>query len=235
MGDGGVLLTARAAGVGGRMEIRDGRSGGARGQESRTGVGMSATAQSRGYVAAFFDIDGTLLAPPSLERQFLDALRYRQAIPARNYFLWLAWAVRMAPRGLARMRHANKMYLRGVSIHDFKENGQGPGQPPRQGSGQAELVVPGFYRGAIDQIACHALQGHAIVLVSGTLAPLAVEVGLALTMRLAVLGVAVTVEGCATRMEESEGRWAGRPVGEWRCGEATGSGGRGVARGGRCC
>jgi len=191
---------------------------------------MNATAQSRGHVAAVFDVDGTLLAPPSLERQFLAALRYRQAIPARNYFLWLAWAVRMAPRGLARMRHANKMYLRGVSIHDFKENGQRPGQPPRQGSGQAELAVPRFYRGAIDQIAWHALQGHAIVLVSGTLAPLAVEVGLALTMRLAVRGVAVTVEVCATRMEESDGRWTGRTVGEAMFGEAKGRAVRRLAR-----
>src|SRR5260370_40897162 len=128
MGDGGVLLTARAAGVGGRMEIRDGRSGGARGQESRTGVGMNATAQSRGYVAAFFDIDGTLLAPPSLERQFLAALRYRQAIPARNYFLWLAWAGRMAPRGLARVRHSDKKYLRGVEIHAWKGKSRGTGK-----------------------------------------------------------------------------------------------------------
>ncbi len=180
---------------------------------------MNATAQSRGHVAAFFDIDGTLLAPPSLERQFLAALRSRRAIPMRNYFLWLARAARLAPKGPAAMRHANKMYLRGVNIHDCKGNGGRPGQTPRQGSGQAELAVPRFFPEAIDQIAWHVRQRHAIVLVSGTLAPLAAEVGLALTMRLAVRGVAATVAVCATRLEEREGRWTGRIAGEAMFGE----------------
>ncbi len=183
---------------------------------------MNATAQSRGYVAAFFDIDGTLLAPPSLERQFLAALRSRRAIPMRNYFLWLARAARLAPKGPAAMRHANKMYLRGVNIHDCKGNGGRPGQTPRQDSGQAELAVPRFFPEAIDQIAWHVRQRHAIVLVSGTLAPLAAEVGLALTMRLAVRGVAATVAVCATRLEEREGRWTGRIAGEAMFGEAKG-------------
>ena len=191
---------------------------------------MNATAQSRGHVAAFFDIDGTLLAPPSLERQFLAALRSRRAIPMRNYFLWLARAARLAPKGPAAMRHANKMYLRGVNIHDCKGNGGRPGQTPRQDSGQAELAVPRFFPEAIDQIAWHVRQGHAIVLVSGTLAPLAAEVGLALTMRLAVRGVAATVAVCATRLEEREGRWTGRIAGEAMFGEAKGRAVRRLAR-----
>jgi len=84
------------------------------------------------------------------------------------------------------------------------------------------LAVPRFFPEAIDQIAWHVRQGHAIVLVSGTLAPLAAEVGLALTMRLAVRGVAATVAVCATRLEESGGRWTGRIVGEAMFGEAKG-------------
>lgn len=183
---------------------------------------MNATGQSRGHVAAFFDVDGTLLAPPSLERQFLAALRSRRAIPMRNYFLWLARAARLAPKGPAAMRHANKMYLRGVNIHDCKGNGGRPGQTPRQDPGQAELAVPRFFPEAIDQIAWHVRQRHAIVLVSGTLAPLAAEVGLALTMRLAVRGVAATVAVCATRLEESGGRWTGRIAGEAIFGEGKG-------------
>jgi HAD superfamily hydrolase (TIGR01490 family) len=193
-------------------------------------MNFNAAVPGRNHVAAFFDIDGTLLAPPSLERQFLALLRYRQAIPLRNYFLWLARAVRLAPRGLAEMRHANKMYLRGVSIHGFKGNGQRPGLTPRRGSGQAELAASRFFPDAVDQIAWHALQGHAIVLVSGTLAPLAAEVGLALTIRLAVRGVAATVAVCATRLEESDGRWTGRIVGEALFGEAKGRAVRRLAR-----
>src|SRR5439155_843070 len=67
-----------------------------------------------GRIAAFFDIDGTLLAGPSLECRLFANLRYRRVVPARNYFLWLAHSFRLAPRGLQAVLHANKMYLRGV-------------------------------------------------------------------------------------------------------------------------
>ena len=46
--------------------------------------------QRGGRVAAFFDLDGTLIGGPSLERRFFEELRYQGAIPLRNYFLWLA-------------------------------------------------------------------------------------------------------------------------------------------------
>ena len=45
--------------------------------------------EKSGRVAAFFDLDGTLVALPSLERSFFRMLRCRAAIPAKNYFLWL--------------------------------------------------------------------------------------------------------------------------------------------------
>ena len=178
---------------------------------------MNATARGRSHIAAFFDVDGTLLAAPSLERQFFAALRHRRAIPMRNYFLWVARTVRLAPQGFAAMRHANKMYLRGVSVDGNTENCRQYGQPefiahqPRDG---AEGAVPRFFPDAVEQVAWHAMQGHAIVLVSGTLAPLGAEVGLALTMRLAVHEVAATVAVCATQLEESGGRWTGRILGD---------------------
>ena len=177
---------------------------------------MNATdATSRGnkQVAAFFDIDGTVLAPPSLERQFFAGLRQQQAIPLRNYFLWLAQAVRLMPKGFEAMRHANKMYLRGVSIRGSREG---------QDSRQAEIYMPRFLTAAMDRIAWHAQRGHAIVLVSGTLAPLAMEVGLALTMRLAVREVTAMIAVCATQLEESGGRWTGRILGDAMFGEAKG-------------
>jgi len=173
---------------------------------------IDATSRGNKRVAAFFDIDGTLLAPPSLEWQFFAGLRQQRAIPLRNYFLWLAQAARLMASGLAAMRHANKMYLRGVSIHGSREEQYG--QAPRQDSGQVEMAVPRFLTPAMDRIAWHAQRGHAIVLVSGTLAPLAMEVGLALTMRLAVHEVAATVAVCATQLEESGGRWTGRILGD---------------------
>jgi len=58
--------------------------------------------EKSGGVAAFFDLDGTLLALPSLERRFFRMLRYRRAIAAKNYLLWLAEAVRLARARSAR-------------------------------------------------------------------------------------------------------------------------------------
>jgi len=74
-------------------------------------------------VAAFFDLDGTLLPLPSLEQQFFRMLRYRREIPSMNYFLWLQEALKTLPRGIRAVTHANKMYLRGVQ--SFDESGAG--------------------------------------------------------------------------------------------------------------
>jgi len=70
--------------------------------------------QKNGGIAAFFDLDGTLVPKPSLEKRFVSLLRYRKLIGFRNYFWWLAEATRLAPRGINPILHANKMYLRGV-------------------------------------------------------------------------------------------------------------------------
>jgi len=150
-------------------------------------------------VAAFFDIDGTLLAGASLERGFFTRLRRCGGIPARNYFLWLRQAMQLAPRGIETIVHANKMYLRGVRINRSPESAN---------SGVT------FFPEAISQAAWHASLGHAIVLVSGTLAPLAHRVAIALTLRLAARGVSVQVGVCATRLEETDGRLTGEIVGE---------------------
>jgi alcohol-forming fatty acyl-CoA reductase len=175
--------------------------------------------QRGGRVAAFFDLDGTLIGGPSLERRFFAQLRDRRAIPLRNYFLWLARTVWLAPRGIQMMRHANKMYLRGVSAGGDSSRSDRE-ETSRQGWWQAKMAVPRFFRDAVERIAWHAEQGHAIVLVSGTLAPLAQEMALALVVRLAVRGIAASVAVCATRLEQHEGRWTGRILGEAMLGDA---------------
>ena len=167
-----------------------------------------------GRVAAFFDLDGTLIARPSLERRFVADLRRRHAIPIRNHLLWLVRAVWLAQRGARNIRYANKMYLRGVRVGDFQDGNQRRGQP--------EMAVPRFLSEGVDQVAWHAAQGHAIVVVSGTLAPLAQEMALALLVRLAVRGIAASVGVCATRLEENDGHWTGRISGDAMFGEAKG-------------
>src|ERR1700761_5284995 len=67
-------------------------------------------------VAAFFDIDGTLLPLPSLERRFVAELQSERLIPTLNYLRWLAAAVRMAPRGVLHSIHSNKAHLRNVPV-----------------------------------------------------------------------------------------------------------------------
>jgi HAD superfamily hydrolase (TIGR01490 family) len=160
--------------------------------------------ENGGRVAAFFDLDGTLLAGPSLERRFFAWLRMRQEISAKNYLWWLADAARLAPHGIAAMRHANKMYLRGV----------------RAAEGRAGMMLPEFFSTAMERMAWHARQGHQIVIVSGTLEPLAREVALGVEAELEARGVVAEVRVCATSLEERDGRWTGRVLGEAMYGEA---------------
>ena len=150
---------------------------------------MTRLPEARTQVAAFFDVDGTILARPSLERRFFAMLRYQRAIPARNYLLWVAQAIRLAPRGFAPIAHANKMYLRGVRADAFFSGG-GTTDPETPTLRRCSSLAPlrDFFPPAMERIAWHAAQEHAVVLVTGTLAPLAHEVALALVLRLAVRG-----------------------------------------------
>jgi HAD superfamily hydrolase (TIGR01490 family) len=166
------------------------------------------------------------VALPSLERRFFRTLRYRREIRARNYFFWLREAVRLMPRGMNSALQANKMYLRGVQI--FNEFAEGDGvvsswlKDGREAAGQASapprchprLPVPAFFARAIERVAWHAKQGHEIVLLSGTLEPLAREAARTLEAKLAGRGITVTIRAIATRLEVQDGRWTGRISGE---------------------
>ncbi len=189
-----------------------------------------------GGVAAFFDLDGTLVSLPSLERRFFRTLRYRREIRIKNYFLWLKEAVRLAPRGFSAILQANKMYLRGVEIFDERDERDGKvsswHKDGHQAKGQASVLrsrkaqrhprlpVPTFFAQAIDTVAWHVKQGHEIVVISGTLEPLARRAVLALETELAARGITVTIRVIATRLEEKGGRWTGRVLGEAMFGKA---------------
>jgi len=202
--------------------------------------------EKNGGVAAFFDLDGTLVALPSLERRFFQTLRYRREIPARNYFLWLKEAIRLLPHGISVILQGNKMHLRGMKVFDESGEGDGdvstwhksgrPAQFPsklgvdgaNQAEGQATQAPPPrirrspvpFFAKAVERIAWHARQGHEIVLMSGTLEPLACGAARALEGELAVRGVRAKIIVCATRLEEVDGRWTGKILGEAMFGEA---------------
>ena len=195
-------------------------------------------------VAAFFDLDGTLLPLPSLERRFFRMLGRQGEIPLRNYLLWLAEALRPLPRGLHAIVHANKMYLRGVRV--FKESDAGklaefsahesgrPSQfPSKLGASRASQAggqesappstterrnprcpVHHFFEEALERLAWHAKQGHVIAIVSGTLEPLAIAAAQALEGELAARGVDTEIRVCATGLEELGGRFTGRVLGD---------------------
>lgn len=187
-------------------------------------------------VAAIFDLDGTLMPLPSLERRFLQTLRYREEIPVKNYWLWLREAARLAPHGISAVTYANKMYLQGLPCFDFLDESErakstdSPGhESGHQGQGQASfssprrnprLPVHTFFSAAFQIALWHARQGHAVVLVSGTLEPLAVTAAKGLAAGLQVLGAAARVHVCATQLEETQGRWTGRILGEAMFGKA---------------
>ena len=163
--------------------------------------------EMRRGVAAFFDLDGTLLPTPSLERRFFRLLRHRKIIGVRNYCRWLAEAARLAPGGIHRVMHANKMYLRGVPASSCGT------------SALACLPLP-LYREAVDCVAWHAEHEHEIAIVSGTLEPLAQQAARALESELEGRGLPCKLPVCATRLEEKSGLWTGRIVGEAMFGEA---------------
>ncbi|MHB8499471.1 MAG: HAD family hydrolase [Candidatus Acidiferrales bacterium] len=180
-------------------------------------------------VAAFFDLDGTLIARPSMEKRFFSSLRYRRVIGIRNYLLWLAEAMRLAPRGLNQIMHTNKLYLRGVRA-DVEGSG-GTEIPVRlitkneaskngERRRQARMSVPPFYPEAIERVAWHVERRHWIVIVSGTLEPLAERAARVLEAELGERGQASDIRVCATRLEEKNEKWTGRIAGEAMFGEA---------------
>ncbi len=176
-------------------------------------------------VAAFFDLDGTLMPLPSLEWRFFRTLRYRKFIGIRNYFLCLRGALRMIPRGINQIVHANKLYLRGVRTDVECGQTDIPGslyledEAEQKSRRQAKMPVP-FYPEAIERAAWHAERGHGIVIVSGTLEPLAERAARGLEAGLAERRLATKIWVRATRLEQSAGSWTGRIVGEAMFGEA---------------
>lgn len=149
-------------------------------------------------IAAFFDLDGTLIPEPSLERRFLRGLRESGAIPYTNYLRWLVATVQLLPSGLLAAQYANKRYLTGMNVDLALEH----------------LHAVTFFEEGVERVAWHARQFHPVVLVTGTLQPLAQLAAGALECELETRGLAIHVHILATRLEESHGCWTGRVAGE---------------------
>lgn len=180
-------------------------------------------------VAAFFDLDGTLMPWPSLERRFYRLLRARREIPLKNWFLWLGEARKCLPGGMDAVAQANKMYLSGVKNFEESSTGnptvresghQDGGQASKPPKHDPRSPVPRFFEDGVERVTCHAMLGHTVVIVSGTLEPLAKAAARALEAEIAARGFSRRIRACATRLKERNGRWTGEILGEPIVGEA---------------
>ncbi len=161
-------------------------------------------------VGAFFDLDGTLLPPPSLERRFIGYLLARHEIREANLARWLARFARTLLRGPRAAVEANKFYLAGLReslAADWDKF-----------LGSDSLL---FFPAGIERIAWHLAQGHQIFLVSGALDPL---------VRVALRYFRSPIVACATKLETCNGAWTGRLAGEHMVGDAKSRAIRALAR-----
>jgi len=175
---------------------------------------MTAELKVAEKVAAFFDLDGTLIPEPSLERRLFAQLRYGHRIPLANYLRWVAETVRLLPNGLLAAQYGNKRYLTGVP-RDLVFRHMGP-------------IV--FFQEGIARVAWHARQGHEIVIVSGTLDLLAELAAIALGCELEVRGISIRPHVSATCLQQNRGRWTGHIKGEALYGAAKARSVEAIAR-----
>jgi HAD superfamily hydrolase (TIGR01490 family) len=151
-------------------------------------------------IGAFFDLDGTLIPPPSLEWRFLAHLLASDEVARANLVLWL----RRCLKNILRDRHAaiesNKLYLAGLPeslVAAWTEAGA-PNSPP-------------FFLRGMARLAWHHSQGHRVFLVTGTLAPLA---------RAIAQHFPCPVEIIASEPKVFDGHWTGWLAGEHMSGKA---------------
>jgi phosphoserine phosphatase len=161
-------------------------------------------AKPSGRIAAIFDLDGTLLPEPSLERRFFSQLRRNSAIPFANYLRWGVEAVHLLPHGFLAVQHGNKRYLAGLNTALTLRY----------------LDSISFFEEGVARVAWHARQKHEIVLVTGTLEPLARLAAVALECELESHGRRIQPWICATQLAERHGRWTGFLTGKAMWGPA---------------
>src|SRR5579862_6842805 len=143
---------------------------------------------------AFFDVDGTLLPHPSLERRLFWNLLRRGEISDPSCLRWIMRSVRLGLWNFKATARSNRTYLYGVPSIAL----EGSSSP-----------LPEFFPAAMQRVWWHALRGDTIVLLTGTLAPLASNVKLALERELRWRGLEASVQVIATRLEVKNARCTG--------------------------
>jgi HAD superfamily hydrolase (TIGR01490 family) len=150
-------------------------------------------------IGAFFDVDGTLIPPPSLEWRFIAYLFARGEITTASALRWLGYRAKELLLDPSKGTESNKMYLSDLRESLASEWAASP-------AGQSIQ----FLQDGLEHIAWHEGEGHQVVLVSGTLAPLARAIACKLPGRIDVI---------ARELEVSDGRWTGQVA----CAHVSGS------------
>jgi HAD superfamily hydrolase (TIGR01490 family) len=165
-------------------------------------------------IAAFFDMDGTLLPYPSLEWRFIRYLLQRKALGASNAAKWLVRAARLFSRGPRAAMEANKLYLAGIS-RSFASDWAN--QIVSNCSQRLQIFEEGK-----DRIAWHQSHGHKVFLVSGTLAPLANVVAELLPGTVEALATELATELAtgSPNNDQNSAIWTGALAGAHMVGEA---------------
>ncbi len=157
-----------------------------------------------GGIGAFFDLDGTLLPRPSLERRFRRYLRWRGELTLSRQLRWVGRFLFRCGRNWLAATEGNKAYLAGVPYSALEAYLHWLDRRP-----------PEFFPQALERLRWHAAQGHRIFLVTGTLQPLADWAARQLPVR---------VTSCASGLEvvnqEFTGRARGTLCGDALCGPA---------------
>jgi HAD superfamily hydrolase (TIGR01490 family) len=155
-------------------------------------------------VGAFFDIDRTLLAAPSLEWRFIAYLLARDKIGIEQIGRWAAHCAQTMWHKPHAALDANKFYLSGLpeSLAMDWENSLVPDSIK---CSSLPIFAEGF-----DRISWHSARGDCIFLVTGTIEPLA----RAFVRILARHGLECCAQISATQLETRDVFWTGRIAGE---------------------
>jgi HAD superfamily phosphoserine phosphatase-like hydrolase len=162
-------------------------------------------------IAAFFDLDGTLLPAPSLEWRFIGYLLERDEISSAQVIAWLAHCAKTIPRNPQEAIAGNKYYLAGIQTslaNDWESS--------LQRASAHEGSLPLFAQ-ALRQIAWHHALGHQIFLITGTLAPLA-----QIAAKRIAAQIQAPIEVQATQLEVNRQGWRY----SWLCSSEKWTGGR---------